>query len=107
MGNGMEERGKAHESKWAHDEAHRFRAQSLRNRTLGEWVAGKKGLTGAAAEELVAGVIAAAFDEKTADEGVFRKLRSELDASVSDAAIRAKMGECLQAVMEKLSRDAG
>jgi hypothetical protein len=102
----MDDRGRAYESKWAHDAELRFRAESLRNRALGEWVAEKKGLTGAAAEELVTGIIAAAF-EKAGDEGVFRKLRSELDASASDAAIRAKMGECLHAAMEKLSMDAG
>src|SRR5215471_4495729 len=100
----MDDREKAFESKWAHDAELRFRAESLRNRALGEWVAEKKGLTGAAAEELVTGIIAAAF-EKAGDEAVFRKLRSELDASVSDEAIRARMGECLQAAIEKLSKD--
>jgi hypothetical protein len=98
----MDDREKAFESKWAHDAELRFRAQSLRNRALGEWAAQKKGL--ASAEEMVGGIIAAAFD-KAGDESVYRKLRSELDASVSDAAIRAKMGECLLAAMEKLSKD--
>ena len=59
-----------------------------------------------AAEALVASIIAAAF-EKLGDESVYRKLRSELDASVSDATIRTKMRECLLAAMEKLSKDAG
>jgi hypothetical protein len=102
----MDDRGKAFESKWAHDAELRFRAESLSNRALGEWVAEKKGLTGAAAEELFGGIIAAGL-EKVGDEAVFRKLRSELDASVSDAAIRDKMRECLQAAKEKLLKDAG
>jgi hypothetical protein len=102
----MDDRERAFESKWAHDAEVRFRAESLRNRALGEWAAEKKGLTGAAAEELVAAIIAAAF-EKAGHESVFGKLRSELDVSVSDAAIRAKMDECLRAALEKLTNDAG
>jgi hypothetical protein len=94
----MDDRRRGFESKWAHDAELRFQVEARRNRALGEWAASKKGLTGAAVEDLVASVIAADFEE-VGDEDVFRKLRSELDASVSDAAIREKMRECLQAAM--------
>src|SRR5262245_15466921 len=101
----MDDRRKGFESKWAHDAELRFQVESRRTRALGEWAAAKKGLTGAAAEEFVGAVIAADFQE-AGDEDVFRKLRSELDASVSDADIRAKMGECLQAAIDQLSKQA-
>jgi hypothetical protein len=94
----MDDRRRGFESKWAHDAELRFQVEARRNRALGEWAASKKGLTGAAVEDLVASVIAADFEE-VGDEDVFRKLRSELDALVSDAAIREKMRECLQAAM--------
>jgi hypothetical protein len=94
----MDDRRRGFESKWVHDAELRFQVEARRNRALGEWAASKKGLTGAAVEDLVASVIAADFEE-VGDEDVFRKLRSELDASVSDAAIREKMRECLQAAM--------
>ena len=42
--------------------------------------------------------------QEAGDEDVFRKLRSELDASVSDAAIRDKMRECLQAAVASVSK---
>jgi hypothetical protein len=99
MAIGMDDRGKAFESKWAHDAELRFQVESRRNRALGEWAAAKKGLTGAAVEDFVGSVIAADFQE-AGDEDVFRKLRAELDASVSDTAIRDKMRECLQAAIE-------
>jgi len=38
----MDERGKAFESKWAHDAEMRFKVEAKRNRALGEWAAAKK-----------------------------------------------------------------
>jgi hypothetical protein len=102
----MDDRRRAFESKWAHDAALRFEVEARRNRALGEWAAAKKGLTGAAVEDFVASVIAADFEE-AGDEDVFRKLRSELDASVSDRVIRDKMRECLQTALDLAARVAG
>ena len=104
MTTGMDDRGKAFESKWAHDAELRFKVEARRNRALGLWAAEKKGLTGQAAEDFVGGVIAADFQE-AGDEDVFRKLRAELDASVSDAEIRAKMSESLQAAVDQVTKD--
>jgi len=101
----MDDRRKGFESKWAHDAELRFKVEALRNRALGEWAATRKGLTGAAVEEFVGSVIAADFQE-AGDEDVFRKLRSELDASVSDSEIRTKMGECLQAAVDQVTKNA-
>jgi hypothetical protein len=88
MASGMDDRRKGFESKWAHDAELRFKVEARRNRALGEWAASQKGLSGQAADFQEAG-----------DEDVFRKLRSELDASVSDTAIRDKMRECLDAAV--------
>lgn len=101
----MDDRRKGFESKWAHDAELRFQVESRRNRALGEWAAAKKGLTGAAVEEFVGSVIAADFQE-AGDEDVYRKLRSELDASVSDTEIRDKMRECLQAAIDEAAKAA-
>ena len=103
MANGMDERGKAFESKWAHDAELRFKVEARRNRLLGAWAAGKKGLSGEAAEAFIGSVIAADFEE-AGDEDVFRKLRSELDAAVPDAAIRDKMRECLSAAVAEVGK---
>jgi hypothetical protein len=99
----MNDRGKAFESKWAHDAELRFKVEARRNRALGLWAAAQKGLTGQEAEDFTDGVIAADFQE-AGDEDVFRKLRSELDASVSDAVIRDKMRECLATAVASVSK---
>jgi hypothetical protein len=101
----MDDRGKAFESKWAHDAELRFKLEARRNRLLGAWAAAKKGLAGDAAEQFILEVIAADFQE-SGDEDVFRKLRSELDGSVSDAVIREKMRECLNAAVAEVGSEA-
>ena len=105
MAIGMDDRGKAFESKWAHDAELRFKVEARRNRLLGAWAAAKKGLSGDAAEQFILDVIAADFQE-AGDEDVFRKLRSDLDASVSDAVIREKMRECLNAAVAEVGAQA-
>ena len=102
MTNSMDDRGKGFESKWAHDAELRFKAEARRNRALGLWAAGEKGLTGQAAEDFADSVVAADFQE-AGDEDVFRKLRSELDVSVSDAVIRDKMKEALDTAVAALA----
>ncbi|HKQ45607.1 MAG TPA: DUF1476 domain-containing protein [Rhizomicrobium sp.] len=103
MASGMDDRRKGFEAKWAHDAELRFKVEAKRNRALGEWAAAKKGLSGEAADDFVGSVIAADFHE-AGDEDVFRKLRSELDTSVSDTVIRDKMRECLQAAVDQLTK---
>jgi hypothetical protein len=105
MSIGMDDRRRAFESKWAHDAELRFEVEARRNRALGEWAAAKKGLAGPVVEDFIGSVIAADFQE-AGDEDVFRKLRSELDASVSDAAIRDKMRECLQAAIDQTAKSS-
>jgi hypothetical protein len=102
MASGMDDRRKGFESKWAHDAELRFKVEARRNRALGEWAASQKGLSGQAADDFVGAVIAADFQE-AGDEDVFRKLRSELDASVSDAVIRDKMAVALAEAVAALA----
>ena len=102
MSNGMDDRGKAFEGKWAHDAELRFKVEARRNRLVGTWAAGQKGLSGDAVEQFILGVIAADFQE-AGDEDVFRKLRSELDLSVPDNVIRAQMADSLKQAVTELT----
>jgi hypothetical protein len=98
----FDKRERAFEAKWAHDADTRFKVEARRNRAVGLWAAGEKGLTGEAAEDFAAAVIAADFQE-AGDEDVFRKLRAELDAGqYPDALIRQKMKEALDAAVAAL-----
>lgn len=101
------DREKAFEAKFAHDEEMRFRAQSRRNKLLGLWAAELMGLSGADAEAYAREVIKADFEE-AGDEDVFRKLRGDFDekkVEISDHRIRkameGKMAEAKRQLMEE------
>src|ERR1700748_3872809 len=102
MADSFADRRKGYEAKWAHDEDLRFRVTNRRNKLLGLWAAGENGKTGAAADEYAKKVVAADFSEK-GDEDVFRKVRGDLSASVSDATIRSKMEELMVTAHEQVT----
>jgi hypothetical protein len=96
----FDERKDAFERKFAHDEELRFKALARRNKLLGLWVADKLGKTGADADAYAKSVVLADFEE-AGHEDVFRKVRGDLDASVSDTEIRTQMDTFLaQAAQE-------
>ncbi len=104
MTDGFDDRKKAFEEKFAHDEELRFKAQARRNRLLGLWVAGLLGLSGEEAEAYAREVVMADLEEP-GDEDVFRKVRADLDAKgvdVSDHRIRHRMEELLIEAAEQI-----
>jgi hypothetical protein len=102
---GFDDRKKAAEAKWAHDEELRFKVMARRNKLLGLWAAGEKGLSGDAASAYAKEVVAADFDEP-GDEDVFRKVRVDLDPQkVTDAVIRAKMDELLTVAADQIEKE--
>ena len=98
----FDDREKGFESKFALDQEQEFKAVARRNKLLGLWAAEKMGLSADSAEEYAKAVVRADF-EQPGDEDVFRKLRSELDVSVSDAVIRDQMKEALDASVAALA----
>jgi hypothetical protein len=91
----FDDREAALERKYVLDEDQKFRAMARRNRKLGQWAAEKLGKTGDEAAEYAKTVVQADFVEAGEDD-VFRKVRADLDASVSDAEIRAAMLSLLE-----------
>lgn len=73
-------RREAFESKFAHDEALRFKAIARRNKLLGLWAARQLGKSGAEAETYAATVVMADFEEP-GDEDIVRKVVGDLDAA--------------------------
>jgi hypothetical protein len=93
----FDDREKGFEKKFALDQDLKFKAESRRNKLLGEWAAGKLGLTGTAVEDYVKAVRKADLAAK-GDQDVFLKIRQDLDAkqvAVSDQELRAKMSDFL------------
>jgi len=101
---GFEERQKGQEAKFAHDAELRFKAEARRNKLLGLWAAEQMGLSGDAARDYAAEVVAADFQE-AGDEDVFRKIAGDLKAkgtAVTEETIRAKMAELVQTAREQV-----
>lgn len=91
------DREQAFEKKFALDQDLRFRAEARRNKLLAEWAAAKLGIMGDALPDYVRSVVKADLEEK-GDDDVFRKLHNDFATAgikVSDAEIRAAMGEML------------
>jgi hypothetical protein len=100
----FDDRERAFEQMFAHDEEARFRALARRNKLLGQWAADKLGLgpqdAAAYVDEVRGSVVAAVVDE-----GLVRKIGEDFDArgiAVSDEDIRQKMAELMARASEEV-----
>ena len=98
----FDDRERAFEAKWAHDEEMQFRIVIRRNELLGRWAATELGLADAEMERYVAELVALALKNRTID-ALYLKLRTDLGTAHSDAVILRKMDEYLDAA----AQDAG
>ncbi|HWC57076.1 MAG TPA: DUF1476 domain-containing protein [Sphingomicrobium sp.] len=76
----FEDRERAFESKFAHDEEMKFRITARRNRLLGEWAARKMGLSEAESDSYAKDVVRSDFEE-AGDHDVIRKVLGDLTAA--------------------------
>jgi len=79
------DRERAEEAKFAHDEELSFRIHARRNRLLGGWAADRMGLSAVEADSYAKSVVQADFEE-TGDEDVIRKVLGDLISAGVDAA---------------------
>jgi hypothetical protein len=101
---GINDREKAEEARFAHNEELEFKANARRNKLLGLWAADLMGLSGQAADDYARSVIVADFEE-AGDDDVFRKIRADLDAksiTQSDHQIRRQMDDLLGVAREQV-----
>ncbi len=99
------DREKAEEAKFAHDEEMNFRIHARRNRLLGTWAAEKMGLSAVEADSYAKSVVQADFEE-AGDEDVIRKVLGDLVNAGIDAdeaevrlALKAKETEARRAMI--------
>lgn len=100
----FDDRKKAFESKFAHDQELAFKATARRNKLLGLWAAAQMGLAGAEADAYAKEVVKADFEEAGEDD-VFRKVRRDLDAkgvTVSDHQIRREMETLMDTARQQI-----
>ncbi|MFC7537949.1 DUF1476 domain-containing protein [Sphingomonas sp. GCM10030256] len=89
----FDDRERAFEAKFAHDEEMKFRLLARRNRLLGEWAAGLMKLSPAETESYAKDVVRADFEE-AGDEDVIRKLLGDLTGAgidMDDGRIREQL----------------
>ncbi|RVT89086.1 DUF1476 domain-containing protein [Sphingomonas crocodyli] len=89
----FDDREKAFENKFAHDQEMAFRITARRNRLVGQWAAQLMGLTPAETDAYAKSVVQADFEE-AGDEDVIRKLLGDITSAgveVDDAKIRAAL----------------
>jgi len=94
---GMEDRERAFENKFAHDEDLKFRVTARRNKLLGHWAAEKMNLTAEESEAYGKAVVQADFEE-AGDEDVLRKVFGDLttaDIECDEAMVRSAMDELM------------
>ena len=93
----FDEREKAFENKYKHDQDLQFRVEVRRNKLLGLWAAEQFGLGGAEAEAYAKEVVSADFEEP-GDADVVRKLLGDFAArslEMSEHRLRKRMDEAL------------
>lgn len=104
----FDDRQKAFESKFAHDEELKFKATARRNKLLGRWAAEKMGLSGDEAETYAKDVVLSDLEEP-GEEDVFRKIRKDLDdkgVDQSDHQIRRTMGDLMAEAIAQIESEA-
>jgi len=93
----FDDRERAFETKFAHDEQMNFRIVARRNRLLGEWAARKMGLSEEETASYAKDVVRADFEE-AGDEDVVRKVLGDLTAAgveIGDDEIREALAHKL------------
>jgi hypothetical protein len=91
----FDDREKAFENMFAHDQEMQFRIQARRNRLLGEWAALKMGLTPEETDAYAMAVVQADFEE-AGDEDVIRKLLGDMTQAgvdIDEAGVRTALDE--------------
>jgi len=101
----FDDRERAYEAKFAHDEEMQFRANARRNKLLGLWAAGLLGKTGAEADAYAIEVVKSDFQE-AGDDDVLRKVAGDLGAKATAAEVRVQMDALLAEAKRQLASDA-
>jgi len=107
MTGGFDEREKAMEAKWAHDEDLRFRAITRRNKLLAEWAAKEMGLNEAETADYVRAILDMEV-RGASDEKIVQKVHtdfSQRNINYSEHFIRVKMAELAVEATEQLMHE--
>ena len=101
------DREKAFEDKFKHDQELQFRVENRRNKLLGLWVAELLGKTGAEADSYAREVISADFDEPGIEDVVRKVLAdvAEEGIDLSEHRIRKKLDELMEVAKQQIMKE--
>ena len=102
----FDDRERAFETKFAHDQEVQFKVTARRNRLLGEWAAARMGLTPEETDAYAKSVVQADFEE-TGDEDVIRKLIGDLlkgGVETSDIEVREMLARKAAEAREQIEK---
>jgi len=98
----FKDRERGEEAHFAHDQDMQFRIAARRNKLLGQWAAGRMGLSAVEAESYAKTVVQADFEE-AGDEDVVRKLIGDLTAAGVETS-ESEVRDALQARLVEARR---
>lgn len=100
----FDDRERAFEAKFAHDQEVEFRIHARRDRLFGLWAAEKMQLSESGAEQYAAAVVRADLRE-TGDVDILRKVSEDFKAAgvtVRQAELAQKLDECLAIARQQI-----
>ena len=104
MANSFKERGKGEEFKFEMEQEFRFKAESRRNRLLGEWLARKFGMSSDETAAYVKEVVASDLEEPGIEDVVRKVMKDIKDrgAGISEDEVRAEMERLFPVALEQV-----
>jgi hypothetical protein len=101
----FDDREKAFESKYAHDEQMKFKATNRANKLLGLWAAELLGKSGDEAQAYAIECVKADFEE-AGHEDVVRKVAADLGDMADADTIRSKLAELTPVAKAQVMKEA-
>jgi hypothetical protein len=103
----FDDREKAQENKYFHDEELKFRAISRRNKLFGQWAAKELAVKASEVEKYVLEVVRADFQE-AGDQDLLRKVIGDFKAkgkATSETDLKAKLEACMREAIKQLESE--
>ena len=104
---GFDERQRAEEGRYKHDQELMFKARNRGNRMFGMWLAEQLGHSGDAAESYARDVVVADF-EAPGDDDLFTKVRADLSArsiEISDHVLQKRLQEFRDLALQQIKTE--
>lgn len=101
----FDDREKAFENKFVHDEELLFRFYARRNKLLGIWAAELLGKSGQDRDAYAREVVLSDLEEVDHESDVYRKVSGDLSTIADEQTIKVKMAEFMEMAREQVMKE--